>query len=303
VTGSALARDAPTIYQPRERKSRPGTWTDERIIAALRDWFGAFGETPRSYEWSPSSAEVPRPKTVEWMRRYPRWPSTATVCRHFGSWSRAVRAANLPPARAIAPGRGLAERVQAARRLSADGHRATEIAALLEVSPRTVRNYLRAGACRDCGAVVVTTDSCTRCASRRANQPHWTRLQVIRAMRAWVREEGVVPSSGDWAPTPDAARKWTREYPRWPSHVSVRTLFGSWREGLEAAGLRSRGRSWDGDGVVAALRRFAERNGRPPTSSDLEHHQELPSPKTVRARFGSLQAAREAAGVPIPPRR
>jgi hypothetical protein len=298
--------DRAPAYQPRSRKSAPGTWTEERILAALRDWFVTFGETPLSYEWSPRSAELlglPMAGARRWMREYPRWPSTATVCRHFGLWAEAVRAANLPPARVVAPGRGLAERVEAARRLSAAGHGAAEIAALLDISARTVRAYLTAGSCRDCGGPAVTTDRCPRCAARRSSQPHWTREQVIRAVRAWVREERRAPTTGDWTPTGDATRKWGREYPRWPSYVTVSTLFGSWRKGLEAAGVRSRRKRWDPDAITAALRKFAAVNGRAPTSADLQRYEELPSPGTVRAHHGSLQAALGAANLRVQRRR
>ena len=291
LTASPLgtADPRPPAYTPRVRKSRPGTWTDELIVGALRDWFQTFGETPLSYEWSGSGAE--------WRRQYPRWPSTATVCRHFDSWSRAVRAADLPPARVIAPGHGLPERVEAARRLSAAGYASGEIAGLLEISARTVRGYLRAGSCRDCGAVVITTDRCPRCAARRANRPDWTGADVIRAVRAWVREEREVPTSGDWTPTTDLARKWAREYPRWPSYETVRTLFGSWRKGLEAAGHQSRRRRWDQATIAAALRGFAATAGRAPTHADLERDPELPSAATVRAHLGSFPRALEAAGL------
>ena len=301
-----IANALADAYQPRARKSRPGTWTDERILAALRDWFHTFGETPLSYEWSPRSAELlglPRAGATQWKRQYPRWPSTATVCKRFGLWADAVRAANLPPARAIAPGSGFADRVEAARRLSANGSGTAEIAALLEISARTVRNYLRAGACRDCGTPVITTERCRRCAARRANQPHWTRAEVLRAVGAWVRQEGVVPPSRDWTPTNDMTRKWAREYPHWPSYETVRTLFGSWRKGLEAAGFRSRRTRWDPDRIAAALQEFALAHGRAPKRADLERHAELPSPGTVRAHLGSLQAALETANLRVARRR
>jgi len=275
-------------------------------LAALRDWFDTFGETSLSYEWAPSSAEVlglPAAGAEEWMRQYPRWPSTGTVCKHFGTWASAIRAANLPPARAIAPGRGFAERVAAARRLSAKGHGTAEIAALLEVSSRTVRNYLHAGACRDCRAPVITTDRCRTCAARRANQPHWTHEQVRAALTAWTRQVGRPPTSGDWAPNTDMTRKWTREYPRWPSYETVRTLFGSWSKGLAAAGFRAGRRRWDRDEIVAALRTFAAAHGRAPMRADLERCRELPSPGTVRARLGSLRAAVETANLGVGRRR
>jgi DNA-binding CsgD family transcriptional regulator len=229
------------------------------------------------------------------MREYPRWPSRATVSGHFGSWAGAVRAAGLPLAHPSAPGRGLAERVEAAHRLRADGHGVAEIADLLEVSPRSIRNYLKARSCRDCGTAVVASDRCPTCAARRANRPHWTRDQVIRAVRAWVRVEGRVPTSRDWTPTADVTRRWGREYPRWPSDQAVKTLFGTWSKGIDAAGFRSRRRRWNRDEIAAALRGFAAVNGRLPTRADLERCGELPSPGTVRAHLGSLRAARDAA--------
>src|SRR5919197_148999 len=73
--------DGARAYQPRLRKSPPGTWTDERLLAALRDWFVTSGETPLSYEWSPRSAELlglPMAGARRRMREDPRRPRTAT---------------------------------------------------------------------------------------------------------------------------------------------------------------------------------------------------------------------------------
>lgn len=293
-------------YQSRARTSPPGTWTDGRVVAALRDWFQTFGETPRSYEWSPRTAELlglPTDRSEEWERRYPRWPSATTVFTRYGSWTSAVRAAGLPPARAIAPRRGLAERVEATRRLSESGLGTAEVAALLEISPRTARGYLRAGSCRDCGMVAISAERCPRCAARRANRPEWTRGRVLAAMRSWFDEEGSAPTTADWTPTADPNRRWAREYPRWPSYETVRTLYGTWRRGIEAAGLTPHRRRWRADEVVAAVRGFATRHGRPPTQTDLESSGELPSPATVRARFGSIPAAIEEAGLGVRRRR
>jgi hypothetical protein len=195
------------------------------------------------------------------------------------------------------PRRGLAERVAAVHRLSAEGYGSAEIAALLDISPRTVRNYRRAGACRDCGVVTVSSDRCPRCAARRARPPDWTREEVIDALRAWVRDEGRAPTSAEWTPTTGSTRRWAREYPRWPSYVTVKTLFGSWLKGLEAAGCRPRRRRWDRDAIISSLREVAAATGRVPTQADLDRRDDVPSPATVRAHFGSLQAAREAANL------
>ena len=126
---------------------------------------------------------------------------------------------------------------------------------------------------------------------------------MIDAMRAWAREEGAAPTSGDWTPASDPALKWAREFPRWPSNVTVKTLFGSWREGVAAAGLQPRRRRWDRTSIRAALQRFAAVHGRAPGSTDLEQREELPAPGTVRAHYGSLAAALDAAALPVQRRR
>jgi hypothetical protein len=272
------------------------------VVAALRDWFDTFGETPLSYEWAPGTAEalgLPMAGSERWARGYPRWPSAVTVCRYFGAWARAVDAANLPPARAVAPRRDVAARIEAARRLDAAGQGVAQIAAVLEVSRRTVRGYLRAGSCLDCGALVVTGKRCPHCAARRAQAPQWTREGIIRAVRTWTSEQGRPPTSRDWTPTADARRQWAREYPRYPSVATVRTLFGGWRQGLEAAGVGTAGRRWDRTAIATALHEFNSLHGRPPTTADLARQSKLPSPATVRAYFGSVRAARRATNLPL----
>ena len=301
LTGSD-AHGVRRTYEPRVRTSPPGTWTDERIVAALRDWFDTFGATPLSYEWTPRGLALlglTSSRAHEWVRQHPRWPSTATVCKHFGRWARAVEAANLPPARAIAPGRGFAERVEAARRLNAGGLGVSETAALLDVSPRTVRNYLRAGSCSDCGTPVITSVRCRRCTARLTRRSEWSPAEVRRALHRWVAEEGRVPTVGDWTPTADGSRKWAREYPRWPSFETVRTLFGGWASALEAAGLRSRRRRWSRGAIVVAFREFHAEHGRSPARADLGSDDDLPAPGTIRARYGSMQRALEAANLPV----
>src|SRR5207249_3644358 len=150
---------------------------------------------------------------------------------------------------------------------------------------------------------VITSDRCPACASRRANRPHWTREQALRAIHAWVREEGSVPTAEEWTPTADATRKWGREYPRWPSNVNVRTLFGTWKRGIEASGFRTRRKTWNRQTIVSSLRQFATAKGRAPTYAELERCEELPWPGTVRANFGSLKSACDAAGLPAHRRR
>jgi Homing endonuclease associated repeat len=52
-------------------------WTDERIVAALKDWAGANGDAPTQKQWEAAGGI----------------PSATTVRRHFGSWADALDAA------------------------------------------------------------------------------------------------------------------------------------------------------------------------------------------------------------------
>jgi predicted Zn-ribbon and HTH transcriptional regulator len=287
-----------SAYAHREHWSARGTWNRDRIIAALRDWGAYTGSPPRSYEWAPSSAAGRGMTTARvrlWKHRYPRWPSTATVCSHFGRWSVALKAAGLKPHRQIAPGEGRTARVFAAQRLSRDGMATRHIADILEVSPRTARAYLTAGQCEDCGTPVITANRCPRCAARHAARPRFTRAQILHAIRAWTEETGRSPRAEEWSPSSDPRRKWAREYPRWPSGVTVRTHFGSWTAALEAAGQSANRLGWDRPSIVQAFNSLAIEAGRPPMTEDLKRP-DMPAPGTVRHHFGSLAAALTAAG-------
>ncbi len=55
-----------------------GTWTRERILDALRDWFELTGDRPRIYDWRPAGARDRgggSPGRQLWEHEHPRWPS------------------------------------------------------------------------------------------------------------------------------------------------------------------------------------------------------------------------------------
>src|SRR3954451_3887300 len=80
---------------------------------------------------------------------------------------------------------------------------------------------------------------------RYRSSERWTVEEVIAALQQWAREEGGPPRSIDWDPAtgrgqgllPPGAMRWEREFPRWPSAKVVSIRFGSFSEGLQAAGL------------------------------------------------------------------
>lgn len=234
------------------------------------------------------------PAPTKWEREYPRWPSHGTVARYFGSFGEGLIASGFdgrPP-----PPVPLAERLDVARRLAADGASTVEIADHLGVADRTVRDYLRAGDCRFCGVALATprSDRCRECA-RSQTRPPWTREVIIEAAHRWTRTEGSVPSRDDWSvpPAGDPPNKWLREHGSWPSARAVKRHFGTWNAMLEAAGLPLHNRrDWNRERISEALRRWIDRHGRIPRMDEWRRNgPDRPSARTVLNHWGSWRAA------------
>jgi hypothetical protein len=114
-----------------------------------------------------------------------------------------------------------------------------------------------------------------------ANKPSWGPEEILAALRAYPAEFGRPPAKQEleWPPA------------GYPSARTVRRHFGSFTEGLRAAGLESRQRRWDAEAIVAAMREFRDEVGRWPRSSDWQVAcEEWPSASTVYNRFGSWKA-------------
>jgi len=110
--------------------------------------------------------------------------------------------------------------------------------------------------CVDCGAVTSgaegrkETPRCQPCAAWRsgAAQQIWTPGRVIEAIQDWAAIYGEPPSSVDWNPwaarhvvhDEERARRWERADGRWPWFTIVHQRFGSFSEGLLAAGFQPR---------------------------------------------------------------
>lgn len=61
-----------------------------------------------------------------------------------------------------------------------------------------------------------------------ARAPKYTREIVIASIRLWASQHGRPPTITDWRGTAG----------RWPSEPTVTRLFGSWANGIEAAGFQ-----------------------------------------------------------------
>jgi hypothetical protein len=127
----------------------------------------------------------------------------------------------------------------------------------------------------------------------------WSRTTVLYALDLWHRRHLQTPT----------AKEWNRAGDDHPSLATVRRLFGSWNAAVRAAGLRPRrpgergpsrtaaSERWPQAVVVDAIVRFEADHGRPPLLEEWRRAADgFPCVTTVQRRFGSWNAAIEAAG-------
>jgi hypothetical protein len=118
----------------------------------------------------------------------------------------------------------------------------------------------------------------------------WTREAIIEAIQAEYERTGLPPSCDEW-------RRGTDDH---PPAIRVQRTFGSWRAGIEAAGLKPRtsgGLYWTKRRIIAAIKRWAERHDRPPTWDEwVKAGPYNPPARIVRHAFGSWNRALWEAG-------
>jgi hypothetical protein len=297
---------APARYRPVMHPGVPGRWTDEDILRALRDWTAEAGGPPRRQDWSGQNPGQASAAQRKWMREHPYWPSSSCVASHFGSWSKALQSAGLP-ARSLTFDDAVAERIQIASRMRAEGHGIRSIAEHVGVSTSTVRNYLNAGSCAQCGGPVASPRA-ERCLSCTVHEPTiqrgWSRETVRDAIRAWTAERGRAPSYHEWTPSRSFPGVWEAESPRWPSAAVVCDVYADyrnpWNAALIDAGAPVRFQRWTDDAIRSALADFWARTGRAPLAADLHTATwQGPAPRTLRRRYGSIAHAWARLG-PVP---
>jgi hypothetical protein len=307
IRQSRAGEGRPAAYQPLPHPGTPGRWNRDSIREALRAWVGETGAPPRRNDWSGQRPDQAGQAQRKWMIDHPKWPSSSCVRGHFGSWSAALKAAGLP-SRQLTFTSSVAERVDTARRLAADGWGAHAIAHELGVSRSSVHNYLGASPCPDCGGPV-TNPMAERCSACTSHEPtvtrSWTREAVREAIREWHAEHGRPPSCRDWTPVRSNPGRWEADSPRWPSAAVVCDLYHDhpdpWNSALTDAGAELRCRRWNDDSLRAALAEFWIQTGRAPQPLDLAAADwNSPHPATLRRRYGSLAAAwRELGPAPL----
>lgn len=125
------------------------------------------------------------------------------------------------------------------------------------------------------------TAYCEHCGQKIRNV--WSHQTILQALQAWNEKYGSPPKAPQW-------RKATLTH---PSNVTVADWFGSWNEGLRAAGLpfKPRFSGWTEETIVAACRAWYLQHGRKPrqrewgATTDLQPHY-----KIVTKRFGTWSA-------------
>ncbi len=111
-------------------------WSERQLIDVILAWTREHGRPP---------------KVPEWRQARDGHPSASTVVNRFGSWNDGIRAAGLVPRSPGAPLRGpaIGERgIEDMVMRYTSGARPSELAAVLNVSPSTVRKYLVLGGAR-----------------------------------------------------------------------------------------------------------------------------------------------------------
>jgi hypothetical protein len=298
-------------------------WDRDRIVAAIRAFADEHGRPPTSKDWKRVGED------------HPEWGS---VARHFGSFGAALSAAGFAPRRfswdregiiaalnahlrehGVLPTAGeWAERDPTGARpalhnvhhrfgswdkaLEAAGHpverwdRQTMIEALRalggELGRRPMQRDLRPKRPGLPGSDTVRTQFGSFTAALEAagyeQAKQWSREETIAALQVWAAEHGSAPGYDDWRRGSDSH----------PGVGAVETLFGSWTEGLLAAGLSIQKRNWDRETIIAALRAWAAEHGRPPASADwkgADGSGRRPATYRVQREFGTWGAAlREA---------
>jgi DNA-directed RNA polymerase specialized sigma24 family protein len=120
-------------------------WTEEMIVAALRDWVDRYEQVPLRVDWDRGMAKR-RGHTdkLERLNAHPsRVPSPTAVLARFGSWQAALSAAGYQARYVPRPNRIGAEGLQQTAALYASGRSTRELARHFGVAPKTIRDRLQ----------------------------------------------------------------------------------------------------------------------------------------------------------------
>ena len=263
---------------------RERTWSAAEIVEAIRAFAAREGEPPTSTAWRHLPVSEP-----------PR-PTARAVAQCFGNWSKGIEAAGFTPRHRhwnrdeiVAALRDFARRHGESPR-SSDWKRVSSPGEPPHPNREIVRE--RFGGWR----AALQAAGLEPPKSRNS----WSAVEIIDAIRVFAEQEGRAPTGRDWSSLPES------DHLR-PTTTAVVKCFGSWNDGLAAAGFAPHRRDWSREEIVAALRESAQRHGKLPRASDwtrtsLPGELAHPSWATVVDHFGGWDEALRAAGFEPPPR-
>jgi hypothetical protein len=243
--------------------------SETAVVRALRRWTRETGAPPRRHDWL-----MPGGK---WEREYPRWPSAGHVDAHFSSWAQALAVAGLRPHRRPWTRSAVIEALQACAQECGRAPYETEWR-------RGGLEHPPAGTVK---RVFGSWSAALRAASLQpARHSAWTPSEVLTGLRAFERDHGRPPTSGDLRDT--------RETPYPPASAVIRTL-GSLRAALDRLGHQAAWTPVADEEILAALRAYARQHGHAPTATSWRREQRRPSASAIICRHGSWSAALAAA--------
>lgn len=200
-----------------------GYWKRDHMLALCRDWVVAYGVPPRGEDWKGSNG---------------RFPSKATVERHFGTWNEMIAVAGFEPRTAATKCLYWTEELI--------------VAACREFHDKHGR-IPKAGEWRDAAFDHPTAHSVQRrfgswnkmiaaagFEPRRAGSPVvWTKDAIADAMVDWRVTYGKWPTAWDWRVSHNGDV---------PFYATVKAHFGTWNTAKRYAG-------WDPDAASRTLPR------------------------------------------------
>jgi DNA-binding CsgD family transcriptional regulator len=101
TSGSGGPKGAPERCR-RCAGERRRSWSEERILDAIRAWAAERGSPPRVRDWSPAHAPDGNGDARRYRSEPGRWPSASVVAARFGSFCAALERAGMQVPRAAA---------------------------------------------------------------------------------------------------------------------------------------------------------------------------------------------------------
>jgi hypothetical protein len=292
---------SPSATPPAARR-----WTRETILERFRAWARTHdGHAPLATDWGYRGH-------ADW--RAGQWPSTSAVKRMFGTWTDAVAAAGVQPHPHHRRSWTRDEVVQRVEDWAATHQGEGPI--LSDWKAGRVNADVSSGTWPAAETALQLFDSWEQLLAaagvtpREQHQPGgrygWPQDLLIERLRTWSDTHGGHgPLSTDWS------RQGHPDYASgdWPSAGTVRRAFGSWERALRVAGVTPGPRhlrQWARELIIRRIRDWASaHDGKGPSREDWSRgapepghdRGEWPHASTVIARFGSFDAALDAAGV------